>query len=201
MALYDGRGTGHEPSRRNTYRACHHKLWFDRWRTDEHGVAVFSEDLAPETITAISFTVTCVAPAASNYVWTFTTGLAPDTTPPTVNSTSPLANATGVAINTLVAASFSEQMDPLTATASSLTLACATGAPIAGGCHPSIVLEALYQQSRRANLEEWNSQTPELDTGEPGDSQSLAGASVAGPQTNLRDNYLFTHRRNELAPM
>jgi hypothetical protein len=69
---------------------------------------------------------------ASAYTWTFTTGAAPDTTPPTVSSTSPLANAAGVAINTLVTASFSEPMDPLSITTADFSLACPAGTPIAG---------------------------------------------------------------------
>jgi hypothetical protein len=69
---------------------------------------------------------------AANKVWTFTTGAAPDTTPPTVSSTVPLANATGVAFNTLVTASFSEPMDPLTITTANFTLACPAGTAITG---------------------------------------------------------------------
>jgi hypothetical protein len=49
---------------------------------------------------------------ASNYVWSFTTGATPDTTPPTVISTVPLNAATGVAINSAMSATFSEAMDP-----------------------------------------------------------------------------------------
>ena len=69
---------------------------------------------------------------ASAYTWSFTTGVAPDTTPPTVSSTSPLASASGVAVNALITASFSEPMDPLTVSTASFTLACPAGTPIAG---------------------------------------------------------------------
>jgi hypothetical protein len=68
----------------------------------------------------------------NNYSWSFTTGAAPDTTPPTVSATSPLAGASGVAINTLISASFSEAMNPLTISSTSFTLACPSGTPIAG---------------------------------------------------------------------
>jgi Domain of unknown function (DUF4082)/Bacterial Ig-like domain/Bacterial Ig domain len=47
---------------------------------------------------------------AANYSWTFTTNT-PDTTPPTVTSITPAANATGVSISTTVRATFSEAMD------------------------------------------------------------------------------------------
>jgi hypothetical protein len=53
---------------------------------------------------------------ATNYVWTFTTGAAPDTTAPTVTLTVPANGATGVAINSSVSATFSEAMNPLTIT-------------------------------------------------------------------------------------
>ena len=48
---------------------------------------------------------------AGNFTWSFTTGSAPDTTPPAVSSTNPANNATGVAINTAITATFSENMD------------------------------------------------------------------------------------------
>jgi len=55
-------------------------------------------------------------------VWNFTTGAAADVTPPTVTSTDPLNNATGVAINKKIAATFSEAMDPTTLGAATFTL-------------------------------------------------------------------------------
>lgn len=69
---------------------------------------------------------------ANPFSWTFTTGATPDTTAPTVSSTSPLAGDSGVAVNTSVAASFSEAMDPLTVIGASFTLACPLGTPSAG---------------------------------------------------------------------
>jgi hypothetical protein len=61
-------------------------------------------------------------PAASNYVWSFTTGAAPDTTKPTVTFTVPANGATGVITNTKISATFSEAMDPLTITTATFTL-------------------------------------------------------------------------------
>ena len=69
---------------------------------------------------------------AHPYQWHFTTGVAPDTTAPTVSSTSPLANAGSVAVNALISASFSEPMDPLTISTANFALACPSGNPIAG---------------------------------------------------------------------
>jgi len=51
---------------------------------------------------------------ASNYVWTFTTGAAPDTIAPTVSVTSPTNTAIVVPVNRKVTIGFSEAMDPLT---------------------------------------------------------------------------------------
>ncbi len=61
-------------------------------------------------------------PAASNYVWSWTTGAAPDTTRPTVAFTVPVDGATGVLTNTSVSATFSEPMDPLTISSATFTL-------------------------------------------------------------------------------
>jgi len=65
-------------------------------------------------------------PVASNYVWTFTTGLAPDLVRPRVTLTVPATvipgPITGVAINTAIAAAFTEPMNPATITATSFTL-------------------------------------------------------------------------------
>ncbi len=59
---------------------------------------------------------------ASDKVWSFTTGAAPDTTAPTVSSTDPANGNTGVVLNQRVAATFSEAMDPLTITTETFTV-------------------------------------------------------------------------------
>ncbi|MBI4649974.1 Ig-like domain-containing protein [Candidatus Desantisbacteria bacterium] len=59
---------------------------------------------------------------ASNYIWSFTTGTAPDTTGPTVASTTPLDNAVDIALNSLITATFDEAMNASTITSSSFTL-------------------------------------------------------------------------------
>jgi len=55
----------------------------------------------------------------------------PDTTPPTIASTSPVASATGVAVTTTVTATFSETMAASTITTTSFTLKAGT-APVSG---------------------------------------------------------------------
>ena len=61
-------------------------------------------------------------PAASNYVWSFTTAKLPDTLRPTVDITVPASGATAVATNSAISASFSEPMAPATLNGASVTL-------------------------------------------------------------------------------
>jgi methionine-rich copper-binding protein CopC len=64
-------------------------------------------------------------------VWSFTTGAAADTTAPTVKSTSPANDATGVGINQKIAATFSDAMKPSTITTATFTLTQGT-TPVSG---------------------------------------------------------------------
>lgn len=97
-------------------------------------IAVFSPtgQLAPNT--AYTATVTTGAkdpggiPLASNFTWTFTTG---DTTSPTVVLTAPAANATLVARNAVISATFSELINPTTITATTFSVSSSAG-PVAG---------------------------------------------------------------------
>lgn len=92
----------------------------------------FVADFLPSAPLAAStlFTATVTAgakdsagnPMQADYVWTFTTGTTADTTAPTVTSTSPADLATGVPINQIISAVFSEQMDSSTLTTTSFTL-------------------------------------------------------------------------------
>jgi hypothetical protein len=59
---------------------------------------------------------------AVNKTWSFTTGVTPDTTPPTVSSSTPANAATGVTINSNITATFSETMDAATITTATVTL-------------------------------------------------------------------------------
>ena len=63
---------------------------------------------------------------SANFVWSFTTGL------PTIISTVPAAGATAVAVNTLVSATFSEPMNPLTLTNATFTVTGPGVTPVAG---------------------------------------------------------------------
>ena len=78
-------------------------------------ISTNAKDLAGNTLVSI-------------YTWSFTTGTIPNTTPPTVLSTIPINNATGVALNQQVSATFSTTMDPLTITTNTFTLYNGTSA-------------------------------------------------------------------------
>lgn len=53
------------------------------------------------------------------YVWSFTTGAAPDVTPPTVTATVPADAAVNVSVNAVITATFSEPLSPATVTTAS----------------------------------------------------------------------------------
>ena len=61
-------------------------------------------------------------PAASNYVWTFTTGLGQNVTAPQLTLASPANLATNVAINSSVSATFNTPMNPTTLSTATFTL-------------------------------------------------------------------------------
>ena len=76
-----------------------------------------TENLLPNTVYTATVSSGAINTSgtglASNFVWTFTTGGAPDNTLPTVALSSPLNNATGVALNKALVITFSEAMDKL----------------------------------------------------------------------------------------
>jgi hypothetical protein len=65
------------------------------------------------------------------YVWTFTTGAAPDTTKPFIISTIPVNGALAVPINQAVSATFSKAMNPATINGATFTLT-GPGGPVPG---------------------------------------------------------------------
>ncbi|MBI5904750.1 MAG: Ig-like domain-containing protein [Deltaproteobacteria bacterium] len=69
---------------------------------------------------------------AADYAWTFTTGAAPDTTPPFVTATNPPNSQADVALNTTISATFSEAMDAASLTTATFTVADRAGNPVAG---------------------------------------------------------------------
>ena len=114
--------------------------------------ATVSYDAATQVATltptsALPPSTTCVATVAATvtdttgitlgtaFIWSFVTGTAAavDTTRPTVIFTAPAAGAVGVATNSRISATFSEDMNPATISAASFTLTNTTaGAAVAG---------------------------------------------------------------------
>ena len=94
-------------------------------------------NLLPNTLYTATITTGAKNPAgsglASNYVWTFTT--AATATSPLVISTDPLNNATGVALNKSVAATFNMAMDAATINGTTYTVKQGTTS-IAGAISP-----------------------------------------------------------------
>ena len=71
-------------------------------------------------------------PLANNYVWTFTTGAGPDTTPPLVSATNPADGASSVGINQNIVATFDKGMDSSTLTPTTFTLMGPGVTPVPG---------------------------------------------------------------------
>ncbi|MEX2231989.1 MAG: ice-binding family protein [Cyclobacteriaceae bacterium] len=100
--------------------------------SDKTASFVPSADLAPNTLyTATISTGVKNArgnPLANNYVWTFTTAVAPDILLPVVNTMDPLNHATGIARNKVITFTFSEPMDPSTVNNTNIILEEGTNA-------------------------------------------------------------------------
>ncbi len=105
---------------------------------------------------------------ANNYVWTFTTGII---TAPTVISTDPANNATGVLLNKIVTATFSMQMDPLTINSTTFTLK--TGTVLVAGAISYAGTTASFTPS--SNLLSGTIYTATITTG----AKNLAGIPMA----------------------
>ncbi len=91
-------------------------------------IAIFkpAANLLPNTLYTATITTGATDLAgtalAQNYVWTFTTGAVPVVVPPTVISTIPINGATGVSLNQIVSATFSNAMNPATINSGTFTL-------------------------------------------------------------------------------
>ncbi|MFO0744230.1 MAG: Ig-like domain-containing protein [Myxococcota bacterium] len=90
--------------------------------------AMFDPDATLDGSTSYTARVTVAAtdlagnPLAQDYVWSFTTGVAPDVTAPEVSSTTPADGASRVAFNAPISATFSEPMNATTLTTTTFTL-------------------------------------------------------------------------------
>src|SRR5438105_12050393 len=83
-------------------------------------------DLAPLTTYTASISAGAKDLAGNalvaDFVWSFTTGVIPDTTAPTVSATVPANSATGVGITAQIATTFSRPVDDSTVHTSTVTL-------------------------------------------------------------------------------
>ncbi|MBW0434041.1 Ig-like domain-containing protein [Leptospira yasudae] len=113
-------------------------------------------------------------PLAVAYSWTFTTGVAPDVTAPTVSFVAPSAGATNIATNTSIFVVFSETMDCTTLTTATLTLS--NGAAVVGtvSCGGTT---ALFTPSSALAAGSWYTGT--LTTG----AKDLAGNAIVSSYT------------------
>lgn len=154
--------------------------------------ATFTPTAALAAGTAYTATITTVAtdmagnalagnqaalPAASNYVWTFTTAAIADTTPPTVTLENPANLATGVAINSAVNATFSEAMDLLTINMATFTVQ-ASGPPLGPVLAGSVAYDPLTNIATftpSGNLAANTQYTATVTTG----AKDLAGNALA----------------------
>jgi hypothetical protein len=114
------------------------------------------------------------------YVWSWSTGSDPDTTPPTVLSTVPANGAINVPLNQIVTATFSEAMDPVTITNITFTVT-GPGLPIPGGLVSYDALTNIATFMPDANLLPSSTYTGTITTG----AKDLAGNALAS-------NYVWT---------
>src|SRR5437667_9017174 len=107
---------------------------------------------------------------AANYIWSFTTGVAPDTTAPTVSATVPANTASGVGLSAQIASTFSEAMDAATINTSTFTLKQGT-TPVAGTVNYTGIT-AIFAPA--ANLAPLTTYTARISTG----ARDLAGNAL-----------------------
>ena len=108
---------------------------------------------------------------ASDYVWSWTTGAAPDTTAPMVTATLHANGSTGVPINTGIAATFTEAMDPLTITTATFTFK--NGSTNVSGTVTYSLVTAVFTPA--SNLSVNTTYTATITTG----AKDLAGNALA----------------------
>ena len=138
--------------------------------------------LAPDTRFTATITTAATDLAgnalAANAAWSFTTAALPDTSRPSVVSTVPLSNASAVATNSRLTASFSEGMNPSSISSSSFTLVNSSmGTSVAGSVSYSVASRtATFTPANGALLAGSSSFTARISTA----VTDLAGNALAG---------------------
>jgi hypothetical protein len=129
---------------------------------------------------------------ASNYVWTFTTGLAPDTINPRVLSTVPANLAVVAPTNAAITAIFTKDMAPATITTGTTFTVKETvsGTPVTGGPVSYVVSSRTARFKPTANLTIGMNYTATITTA----ATDLAGNPLAGNQLPLpaASKYIWT---------
>jgi hypothetical protein len=150
--------------------------------------------------TAYTATVTGETSAASGlalaapFVWKFTTGAAPDTTRPRVESTMPATTVPGptpaIPTNTAISAVFTEDMAPATISATTFTLSCASPCAAPAGTVSYAVGSRTAVFAPAAALAASTTYTATITTG----ATDLAANALAGNQSALpaASNYVWT---------
>ncbi len=122
---------------------------------------------------------TALLPAAGAHVWTFTTGAAGDTTPPTVTAVSPADASTGQCLTKGASATFSEPMDPATITTTTFTVTDG-GVAVAGSVsYDAVAQVASFTPTAAAGFMASRSFVVTVSTG----VRDLAGNALAAPRT------------------
>jgi len=143
---------------------------------------------------------------AGIYVWTFRTGITPDTTRPRVTITAPVTTiplptpTPGVPTNTAITAVFTEDMNPATITAASFTLTGPGLTPVPGATIPVTYVvgsrTAIFWPA--AALTAATTYTATITTA----ATDLAGNQLAGNQAPLpaASNYIWTFTTASVVP-
>lgn len=123
-------------------------------------------------------------PAPSDYIWSFTTGVAPDSTRPTVIIADPSNGASNVSLSTTVNATFSEAMAPLSI--STATFSLKNGSNVISGTVTYVGTTATF--SPLANLITGSLYTATVSK----NVTDLSGNTLAGNQGIAPSDYVWT---------
>lgn len=135
-----------------------------------------------------------VSPAASNYVWTYTTGATTDSTRPAVTVTAPATQdpgpTPGVATNVIVTATFSEDMAPASISASTFSVTCVAPCTTPSGNVSYVPNSRTAAFTPAAPLAANTTYTATISTG----AEDLAGNALAGNQApaSVASSYVWT---------
>ncbi|MDB5953740.1 ice-binding family protein [Ramlibacter sp.] len=157
------------------------------------GASLAPLTLYTATVTGARSRVTGLAMVAP-FVWHFTTGTVADTTRPRVTLTVPATTVPGptpgVAANTAVTATFTEDMDPASISAGSFTLTCAAPCTSPAGTVTYVVGSRTAVFTPTAALAAGTTYTGTITTA----ARDLAGNALAGNQAALpaASNYVWT---------